>query len=372
MKRALAASLLLSAACASPSPDDRTTGELTSASTAPVKEVDAIDRARYPDNLAYLYEGPLAKILWVQNVPAFQRIDKMESYLRDVVARGVAGEVISSSLPTVQPLPANPQLQHLARSSFQAAHLMAQHAKLAHDYTQSLQATVGQYNSDAQKLAEIAANATRVNTQLLSMGQIAPVAPIPPAAPNSDPALRTGTHLSGTVLLGKQRYLTSADAALQRAIFARDTAAYGEAFSSVFAAQMDPQIRDEARVALGRSHQEALLSGHPLDGVIRDHVLPGSDPTASLAVEQLRLLNQVNLLSHHPTAPREAQILALLLVGEDLRQGQVDAAFSCFKIWNHIQDTNWLVTEYLRLKGSGNAQQVLDLVADIIAGMGSL
>lgn len=372
MKRAIIAGLLLEVACANSARDDQSASKVTAANTGPVKEIGAIDKARYPDNVAYLYEGPLAKILWLQNVPAFRTIDKMESYLREVVARGVSGELLSNEMQTVEPLPESPELKDLAKSSFQATRLTAQYAKLAYDYSQSLQETVGLYNGSEPLLAQIASAATRVDTLLQLMGQISPVAPIPPATPNGDPALRNGRHLSGTVLLGKKRYLSSADAGMQQAILARDPAAYGEAFSAVFAAQMDPELRDDARAALGRSHQEALLTGHPLDGVILRHVLQGMAPTVSLAVEQLQLLNQVNLLSHSPTAPRQAQILALLLVGEDLRQGQVDASFSCFKIWTHIQDTNWMVTEYLRLKGSGTAQEALDLVAHIINGMSSL
>jgi hypothetical protein len=371
----LALGLSICAACSSPPPPaqvERAEQPIATASAEAIKEIPAVDRARYPDSVAYLYQGPLSKILWMQNIPPFTRMEELEPYLHEVAARGVSGEVVASSMQTVTPIPADPELEDLARSASQSTLLMAQYSNVAHDYSKALWENVSQYNGSPQRLAEIAGAASRVEAALQVMGEIAPVAPIPPPAPNHRPALRDGTYFTETVLIGKRRYLASAAEALQRAITAHDPEAYDGAFSDVYAAQLDPAIRDEARAALAVSHQEALLTGQPLDRVILRYVLQGGEIAVALGVEQLRLINRVALRWHAPAASREAMILALLLVAEDRRQGHSDASFSCFKVWEHIHDPSWLVTEYLRLTGGGDAADALAMVAEIINGMGAL
>lgn len=372
MNRNIAAGLLVFVACSNPSGDDRSERAVRVMEAPEVQDIPAVNSSHFPDSIGYVYEGSHAKILWLQNLPSFESVDAFERYLRAVSSRGLSGEFVVSELQAVAPILGEPELEDIAKRAMQSTRLMVQYSNVAHDYGEALSQAASQYNADSQKLGEIAADAARVGTMLQTLDDVSPVPALPSAPASGIEVLSTGSELPEAVLLGKQRHLAEAIGALHVALASRSVEAYGEAFSKVYAAQMDSSVRTVATEALGVDHTNAVLRGHPLDGVILQYVLQGSSIERPMAFEQLRLMNQVNLLSNDVSVSRAELVIALLLIEEGRRQGEDDLSFSYFNVWSHVQDVDWLVAEYLRVKGSGTSQEVLSMVENIVAGIGSV
>ena len=87
-------------------------------------------------------------------------------------------------------------------------------------------------------------------------------------------------------------------------------------------------------------------------------------------MEQLRLINQINLISNGVAASPRPLVAALLLLAEDHRRGEQDTALSCGAIWAHVHDLDWLVSHYVQVKADGStAHDVLTLIESIVASI---
>ena len=95
------------------------------------------------------------------------------------------------------------------------------------------------------------------------------------------------------------------------------------------------------------------------------------NPGRPFSMEQLRLINQINLRANDQALPRPPLVAALLLVELDHRRDLPDAQVTAASIWQHVDDAEWLVAQYVRLKADGTtADQVFALVNSIIGGLG--
>src|SRR4051794_36523658 len=81
---------------AGPDGEPGTTSSAAATPPTPVKEIPAIDRQRYPDNLGYLYEGQVSTILWMQNRPTLTGIDHLASELRQTIRNGLIGDTVAT------------------------------------------------------------------------------------------------------------------------------------------------------------------------------------------------------------------------------------------------------------------------------------
>ena len=136
--------------------------------------------------------------------------------------------------------------------------------------------------------------------------------------------VQPGQYFADAVLDGQRTYLQGRARALQQAIQTRDAAAYGSAFPDVFYAQLASSLRDSAREALAVSHEDAILTGQPLDAVITQYVRQVQAAGKAFSMEQLRLINQINLIAHARAAELRPLVAALLLLAEDHRRGEED------------------------------------------------
>jgi hypothetical protein len=350
--------LALAAGCAPPASDepdvDSTTAPITTAITHVVKEMPAVDRQRYPDSIGYLYQGALTTIVWMQNDLHLTRIEDLPLRLERGMERGLTGEVVVNAMQRVAPVGATqPSLTQLARGTIQSMRLLGQYASSTRDYAQSLGTALAAYNTNPVRLAAIASLAGTVNTALANTTPAHPApslpAPLPPAAPRM---VEPGRYFADAVQDGQRSYLARRVRTLHRALATRNVAAYGPAFAEVFFAQRTPVLRDTAREALAVHHDSGVLRGHPLDPVIAQHVVR-TDLGQGFTMEQLRLVNQINLLSADTTLPRVPLVAALLLIDEDHRHDQEDPELSIPAIWAHVHDTTWLVAQYVRVKADG-------------------
>jgi hypothetical protein len=263
---------------------------------------------------------------------------------------------------------ANPQptLRELAQRAVQSVRLLAQYSFTARDYGQALGTALSQYNADVDRRQAIADAAVRVEAALTGIGTSSPGAPLPAAPPPAHQrVVQPGRYFSDAVQDSRRTYLQSRARALQQAIAARDPTAYGNAFPDVFYAQLDPALRDRARDALAVSHEDGILEGQPLDTVIAAYVR--QVPDRALTMEELRLINQINLLLSQVAVPRQSLIAALLLLNEDHRLGEEDPDLSCVAIWSHVQDLDWLVSHYVHLKADRTtAKDVMATINSIV------
>jgi hypothetical protein len=364
MTTILLATSLAGCAGQAASPDERADSPVTV--DQGVKDVPAVDRARYPDSIGYLYRGDVATVLWMQNTMPVASREELETRLRRGMERGLTGEVIRSVMQHVDAV-ANPQptLSELAQRAVQSVRLLAQYSFTARDYGQALGTALSQYNAAVDRRQAIADAAVRVEAALTSIGTSSPGGPLP-AAPlfAHQRVVQPGRYFADAVQDSRRTYLHARARALQQAIAARDTTAYGNAFPDVFYAQLDPALRDRARDALAVSHEDAILKGQPLDTVIAQYVRQA--PDQALTMEELRLINQINLRSNQVAVPKQPLVAALLLLDEDHRLGEKDPDLSCVAIWSHIQDLDWLVSHYVRLKADGTTKK------DVLAAINSI
>jgi hypothetical protein len=336
-----------------------------------VKDVPAVNPQRYPNSLAYLYQGDVATVLWMQNSVPVISLAALERQLRRGMAHGLSGEVVASTMQHVTPLfTPYPTLPELAQHAVQSARLLAQYTSVVRDYGQALSDALGQYDGAAGRHQAKAA-AARVEAAFGGLGAARPGGPLPAALPPGRPrAVQPGQYFADAVLDGRRAYMQGRARALQQAIQARDAAAYGSAFPDVFYAQLDSDLRDSAREALAMSHTDAVLTGQPLDAVITWHVLQAPQPGEAFSMEQLRLINQINLLAPVAAAAPRPLVAALLLLAEDYRRGEQDPALTCAALWAHVHDLDWLVAHYVRVRADGStAQDALTLIDRILASI---
>src|SRR5688500_6222610 len=90
--------LLTAPGCLFPPAPTVDESQATLASDNAITDVLAVDRDLYPDNIGYLYQVSLANVFWLQNELRAVGTDELLQSMRRGVARGVAGEFLSSSM----------------------------------------------------------------------------------------------------------------------------------------------------------------------------------------------------------------------------------------------------------------------------------
>jgi hypothetical protein len=342
------------------------------ASAADVKDIPAVDPAHYPNSVGYLYQGSLANIFWLQNEPRAGQIADLVASIRALVGRGVAGEILSATMQAVDPLPdAQPTVSQMSRAAVQSVRQMAQYAFVTSDYADSLGSALGAYNTDPARHQALDDTAARVDAELRASATPSAPGTLPaPPPPVNQRLLRPGKYFADAVKDQARTRVTTRASVMQQAIDTRNATAYADAFTDVFLAQSDIDLAKIALDALAVHHIEGQLRGQPLDAVIAKYVTALPAPDRPLAVEQLALINQLNLIAGDTTTPRQPLVAALLLVDEDHRQGEQDATLSCPLIWQHVTDTAWLVSQLVRIKADGTTEaQVNALIAAIVASI---
>lgn len=358
--------------CQSPSGSVGGESQVTLASGNAITDVPAVDRDLYPDNIGYVYQGPLADILWLQNEPRAVGVDELMQSMRRGMARGVAGEILNSRMQHVDRMPdTQPTLPQMSKGAVQSVRQMTQYAFVTADYSDALGTALASYNADPARQQAIADTATRLDDELDASVTPNPAHPLPGGAPPlSQRLLKPGTFLSDAVRKHTLARLARRAAQLEAAIAAREIAAYADAFTDVFLMQRDLVLTRGAVEALAAHHADGLLRGQPLDLVIATYVTVVPAPDRRFSVEQLSLINQINLLAGAPSAPRTALVAALLLIDEDHRQGEQDGAISCSQILQHVTDTTWLVSQLVRLKADGTTVAGVNaMLASIVASI---
>jgi hypothetical protein len=337
-----------------------------------VTDVPAVDRGRYPDSIGYVYQSALANIFWLQNEPRAAQFDALVESMRRGMARGVAGEILSSDMQQVDRIPdTQPSLPQMSRSAVQSVRRMAQYAFVTADYSAALSTALEVYNTNAVRQHEITDLATRLDADLRAGATPHPAEPLPaPPPPSHQRLFRPGKYLADAVRDHARAHLVRKAAQLEAAVTAGAVAAYADAFTEVFLMQRDLDLSRSAVEALAVHHVDGVLRGHPLDQVIANHVTVRPAPDRSLSVDQLSLVNQINLLANDMTAPRPALVAALLLIDEDHRQGEQDATLSCALIWQHVTDYAWLVSQLVRVKADGTTEaQINATISSIVASL---
>ncbi|MEZ4362401.1 MAG: hypothetical protein R3B48_19585 [Kofleriaceae bacterium] len=362
----------VTASCAASSfssPTDHATGSLVTGGE--IKELPAVSRVRYPDSIGFLYQGDLANVLWLQNEPRAVQLDELVESMRRAWARGVAGEILDSSMQVLDPIPeGEPSLPQLSKAAVQSIRRMAQYALVTADYSGALSFALDAYNADAARLQAITATATRLDGALRASALPNPGTPLPaPPPPPSTAMLRPGVYFADAVRERSRARLAASVAQLEAAIAARSLVAYADVFPEVFLAQRDLELTRRAAEALAAHHVGGVLQGQPLDQVIATYVTHANEPRP-LSVDQLSLVNRINLLANDASVPRSALVAALLLIDEDHRQGERDATLSPSLIWQHVHDAAWLVAELVRVKADGTTAAELDAqISAIVAGL---
>ncbi len=381
--RTILLGLSLASGCAPPgSPSDSSCADLagtriagcaasqapaTTASVGEIKDVPAIDHRRYPDSVGYLYQSSLATIFWLQNEPRVAQSDDLVQHMERVILRGVAGEILTSTMQHVDSVPdTQPTLQDMATGAVQSVRAMAQYAFVTSDYEASLGSALNAYNTDPARQQAITDAVARVDAGLRAVAVANPTGPLPAAPPPPrQQLLRSGKYFADSVKDHARERLTTSANSLQRAIDTRNVMAYAAAFGDVFFRIGDADLARSALEALATHHVNGILTGHPLDAVINSHVA-SRDPGHPFAVDQLTLINQINLLSNDMSKPRHALVAALLLIDEDHRQVEADPTLSSPAIWDHIGDVPWLVSQLVRIKADGTTAVQVDAVIDSI------
>ena len=337
-----------------------------------VKDIPAVNSGRYPDSIGYLYEGALATIVWLQNSLPVTRVDELERRLRRNLGRGLSGEVVVNAMQDVEPIAVGqPTLRDMARRTVQAVRLLSQYTFVAHDYGDSLRGGLADYTADGDRLSAIAASAARAEAALSAAAQPHPPGTLPGGPPPSGQSvIKPGRYFSQAVLDGRQDHLRRRAHRLSAAIQSSDPIAYGAVFADVFFAQMDADLAVSAREALAVDHDSSVLRGQAFDAVLARTVFLAVNPGRPFSMEQLRLINQINLRANDQALPRPPLVAALLLVELDHRRDLPDAQVTAASIWQHVDDAEWLVAQYVRLKADGTtADQVFALVNSIIGGL---
>lgn len=332
-----------------------------------IVDVPAVARGVYPDNLGFLYDGDLASLLWLQNTVVPGSKLELENQLARVVRQGLSAEVVGNHMQVVPAMPAQPELATLAQRTTQSMRLLTQTAFVGRDYAEQLTTALHTRNHDAARAAATIAAAAQATTLLTNLGDAHPGSGLPaPAPPTSAGPVRPGVTFADNVRDGKRARVALRAHALQRAVSNRDPAAYGAVFGDLFYAALDASTEDAARAALAVSHHDSVLVGQPLDTIIAQYVL--NQTPAPLTMSELRLLNQINLLSSQTALAREPLVAALLLIDLDRKQGHVDGQVYEAAIWAHVTDLTWLSAQFVRLKADGStAQNLLDTIHGILS-----
>lgn len=365
----------MTAGCQSPAAGpDGEPGTASSAAVAPptpVKDIPAIDRQHYPDNLGYLYEGQVSTILWMQNRPTLTGIDNLASELRQTVRNGLIGDTVATTMQHIAPIIGQPTMTDLAIRTVQSTRMLSQYAFTAQDYGEALSTALGVYNADPVRQQTIADTAARIDATLRGTPLVTPGGAIPrPPPPAAQAVIKPGQYFSDAVRDGAQAFLRTSTQALARAIQRRDVEAYGAAFTDVSYCQLDLALRDAAHAALAVAHADGVLQGQPLDKLVAQLVIQAPAATPELSMEQLRLINQINLLANDTTVSEVALVAALLVFAEDRRQGEADDQLTGFAIWSHVRDSQWLISQYVRVKADGTTEQdVRTMIDNLIASL---
>jgi hypothetical protein len=338
-------------------PGTATEGVATAQVTADdIKEIPAVTPQRYPNSIGYLYQGSLAKVFWLQNDPGAATLDDLTRRMGRLAERGIAGEIVSSSMQQVDTVSdTQPTLPDLASRTAQSVYAMNQYAFLTSDYASSLGAALSAYNADPVRKQTLTDSAAHVEAELESLATATggSVVQSPPSVTNSESLIRPGKYFADAVKDHARALLDRNVARLQRAIDARDANAYATAFIEVFLMQRDIALSPVALEGLAVHHQKAVLRGQALDAVIANYASRSPDEDHPYSVDQLCLINQINLISNTAGSSRRALVAALLLIDEDHRQLEQDTTLSPPLIWQHISDADWLVSQYVRLKADG-------------------
>jgi hypothetical protein len=342
------------------------------ATDAVVEDIPAVDRTRYPDSVGYVYEGSLATIFWMQNEPRVDSVADLERRIRRDMQTGIKGEFLDSSMQRVDPVGSvQPSLSASVKRTAQSMRLMTQYAAVTSDYERALGGALHSYNTDPDRLQAISTLAAQVDTMLHDMAAPNQAGSLPrPAPPVGAQTVRAGKYFADAVRDHARANLAGRVDALQRAVATRTPQTYGAAFADVFYAQRDADLAQVAVDGLAVHHVHGILRGQPLDTVIDRHV--DTQPTADrpMSVDQLSVINRVNLIASDASVSRTALVAALLLLDEDHRQGEVDAALSPAVIWQHVHDAGWLVSQVVRLRADGTTEaQLNELIATIVAAL---
>jgi hypothetical protein len=227
--------------CNSFSPSTETTSIVTGGVTViGVKDIPAVNRTRYPDSIGFVYQGPLATILWMQNDPSTKHIEDLERSISINMRRGVVGDILSSAMQQVDPLPADPTTSQMVKQSAQWAHLMAQYTAVSEEYTDLLGQALAAYNSDPTRLQALSDTAALVSTGLSATPASNPGGPLPvPPPPPGQRVFRPARYFADAMKDRDHAYLVKSSQNLQRAIDARNAAAYATAFGDLFYMQND-------------------------------------------------------------------------------------------------------------------------------------
>lgn len=358
--------LVMSIGCGMPAATNRTDGTAVTAANE-VKDVPAVDRARFPDSIGYLYQSDLATVFWMQNHLELPRIEDLQQRIELSMARGLDGEFLSTAMQTVNATgAAQPTLPEMMQQSAQSLLMLSQVAFVASDYGQSLADALQRYNADATRVQTVTDAAAHVETALDTL-VASHTGGVPPPPPSTNLAvIKPGHYFADVIKSQEVSDLANAVQVMQSAIAQHDPASYEGAFSAVYYAQSNANLAKDAFAALSAHHDAGVLRGQPLDQVIQKYVrIPAAQP---LSVEQMALVNRINLRSNDDAASREALVGAVLLVDLDHHQQEQDPTLSCPLIWDHIADTTWLVAQYVRLKADGTtAGQALVLIDSIVA-----
>jgi hypothetical protein len=187
--------LFIVGGCSSFSSSSDDTGVATATVTVSgIKDIPAVNRARYPDNIGFAYQGSLATMLWLQNDPSTRHFEDLQRSLSLNMRRGVLGEIINSSMQQVDPLPPDPTVSQMVKQTAQWAHLMAQYTAVSQEYTDLLGQALESYNSDPARLQALSDTAATVETRLSATPASNPGGPLPaPPPPPGQRVLRPAT-----------------------------------------------------------------------------------------------------------------------------------------------------------------------------------
>lgn len=372
-KTVLLFSLSMAAGCSAlPSSSSETSVATAVATASNVKDIPAIDRQRYPDSIGFVYQGSLATIFWLQNAPAVKRFEDLERSLSVDMHRGLVGEILSSSMQPLDPLPdTQPTASEAVKRYAQWVHLLAQYNAVTTEYADALGNALAAYNSDPARLEALSNAAASVEAGLSAITSSRPAGTLPaPPPPLNQRVLRPGRYFADAMKDRDQAYLVKSARNLERAIGSRNAAAYATAFADLFYMQSEITLTKRAHEALAAAHVNNLLRGQPLDEVIDKYVTTAPDPDHSMSMDQLCLINQINLISSNATVPRQALVAALLLITEDHRQAEPDPTLTPLAVWSHVSDLTWLVTRFVALKADGTTDaQVRAQIDSIVASI---
>jgi hypothetical protein len=370
----IALGLAIAASCNAPteSPDVALgTASGTAAVTSnDIKDVPAVNPA-YPDSIGYVYQGSLATILWLQNQPRAARLEDLERRMGEVVRRGMSGEILSAAMQRVdRPPNAVPALPQMARTAVQSVKLMAQYTFVTSDYANALGNALNAYNSDPARKQAIVDKVAQVDTALRALATANPPGPLPaPPPPANQRMMRPGRHFAESIKSHERAHLVRSAHDLERAIAARNTAAYAVAFGDLFHLQSDIHLSKDAHESLAVRHLENFLRGQPLDTVIARYVTL-SDPDRPYSMDQLSVVNRINLMSNLPDVTRQPLVAALLLIDEDHKHAENDPTLSPAVIWSHVGDLTWLVSRYVQRRADGTTDaEVRALLDSIVASL---